>query len=36
MNFAEDRMLAKRAGGGYLFVHRSLQEYFATLSEGPA
>jgi hypothetical protein len=29
LDFADDRILLRRAGGGYLFVHRLLQDYFA-------
>jgi hypothetical protein len=30
------RGLLRRVGGGYIFIHRSLLEYFADLYEGPA
>jgi hypothetical protein len=28
-----DRLLLRRVGGGYIFIHRTLMEYFASLSE---
>ena len=30
---AKDLIFLRRAGGGYIFIHRSLLEYFAALSE---
>jgi eukaryotic-like serine/threonine-protein kinase len=33
MSFAEQRMLVKSAGGGYVFLHKSVQDYFASLGE---
>jgi eukaryotic-like serine/threonine-protein kinase len=29
LDYADSRILLRRAGGGYLFVHRLLQDYFA-------
>jgi eukaryotic-like serine/threonine-protein kinase len=31
LDYATDRVFLRRVGGGYIFVHRLLQEYFATL-----
>jgi hypothetical protein len=31
LDFATERILLRRVGGGYIFVHRLLQEYFASL-----
>jgi len=32
LEYARERIFLRRAGGGYIFVHRLLREYFATLS----
>ena len=29
LDFATDRVLLRRVGGGYMFVHRRIQDYFA-------
>jgi len=29
LNFAADRVLLRKVGGGYMFVHRRIQDYFA-------
>jgi hypothetical protein len=31
LNYATERIFLRRVGGGYIFVHRLLQEYFAGL-----
>jgi hypothetical protein len=31
LNFATDRIFLRKVGGGYIFVHRMLMEYFASL-----
>ncbi|HAH00516.1 MAG TPA: hypothetical protein DCL75_17070 [Ktedonobacter sp.] len=31
LNFASERVLLRKVGGGYIFVHRLLMEYFASL-----
>ncbi len=36
LDYAAGRAFLRRAGGGYLFVHRLLQEHFAALGEGAA
>ena len=36
LDHAAGRAFLRRAGGGYLFVHRLLQEHFAALGEGAA
>lgn len=33
LNSAADLILLRRVGGGYQFIHRSLQEYFAALDD---
>lgn len=33
LDFAAERILLRKVGGGYIFIHRSLLEYFATLYE---
>jgi len=30
---ATDRIFLRKVGGGYIFIHRLLQEYFASLAE---
>lgn len=30
LEFAKERPLLRRVGGGYIFIHRTLLEYFAT------
>jgi hypothetical protein len=32
LDYATDRVFLRRVGGGYIFVHRLLQEYFASLA----
>ena len=34
MGSAVERIFLQRVGGGYIFVHRMLLEFFATLGEG--
>ena len=31
LDYAVDRILLRKVGGGYIFIHRSLQSYFASL-----
>jgi hypothetical protein len=31
LDFCADRILMRKVGGGYIFIHRLLLEYFATL-----
>jgi hypothetical protein len=31
LDYAAERILLRKAGGGYIFVHRLLLEYFASL-----
>jgi hypothetical protein len=31
LNYAAERILLRKVGGGYIFVHRLLLEYFASL-----
>jgi|SRR5208337_1996165 len=33
LNYASDLLFLRRVGGGYIFVHRLLLEYFASLEE---
>ena len=35
LEFAAERILLRRVGGGYIFTHRLLLEYFSTLEEAP-
>ena len=35
LDFAAERILLRRVGGGYIFVHRLLLEYFASLDSTP-
>lgn len=34
LDYATDRVFLRKVGGGYIFVHRYLMEYFATQDEG--
>lgn len=34
LDYAAERILLRKVGGGYIFIHRLLQEYFASLYEG--
>jgi len=36
LNYATERLLLRRVGGGYIFIHRVLMEYFASLEPHPA
>jgi len=36
LDYADGRILLRRAGGGYLFVHRLLQDYFAAQAQQDA
>jgi DNA polymerase III delta prime subunit len=33
LEYAKDRLLLRRVGGGYIFIHRTLMEYFAARDE---
>jgi hypothetical protein len=33
LDHAAERILLRKVGGGYIFVHRMLLEYFANLEE---
>jgi eukaryotic-like serine/threonine-protein kinase len=35
LDYADGRILLRRAGGGYLFIHRLLQDHFATRTTSP-
>ena len=34
LDYCVDRIFLRRVGGGYIFIHRYLMEYFASLTEG--
>ena len=34
LDHATERILLQKVGGGYIFIHRLLQDYFASLSQG--
>jgi hypothetical protein len=34
--YAADRIYLRKAGGGYIFIHRMLMEYFAALETEPS
>jgi hypothetical protein len=34
LDYAAERILLRKVGGGYIFVHRLLLEYFALLDAG--
>jgi hypothetical protein len=36
LDYAAERLFLRRVGGGYIFVHRLLLEYFASLAEPSA
>jgi hypothetical protein len=31
LDYAAERVLLRKVGGGYIFIHRLLQDYFASL-----
>src|SRR5437667_528470 len=33
LDYATERILLRKVGGGYIFIHRLLQEYFASVSD---
>jgi hypothetical protein len=33
LDYADERILLRKVGGGYIFIHRLLQDYFASLYE---
>ncbi len=35
LDYAADRILLRKVGGGYIFIHRMLLEYFASLDTTP-
>jgi hypothetical protein len=35
LDYAAERMFLRKVGGGYIFVHRLLQDYFAALEDDP-
>lgn len=35
LDYASERIFLRKVGGGYVFVHRMLMEYFASLEPGP-
>jgi hypothetical protein len=35
LDYAAERILLRKVGGGYIFVHRQLLDYFASLDEPP-
>jgi hypothetical protein len=35
LDYAAERLLLRKVGGGYIFVHRMLMEYFVSLEHGP-
>ena len=36
LDYAAERILLRKVGGGYIFVHRLLLEYFTSLDSTPA
>jgi eukaryotic-like serine/threonine-protein kinase len=36
LNYCAERIFLRKVGGGYIFVHQLLLEYFATLGDKPA
>ena len=36
LDCAAERIFLRKVGGGYIFIHRLLQDYFASLDEGDA
>jgi hypothetical protein len=34
LDYCAERILLRKVGGGYIFIHRLLQEHFASLYEG--
>jgi hypothetical protein len=35
LDYATERIFLRKVGGGYVFVHRMLMDYFASLEPGP-
>jgi eukaryotic-like serine/threonine-protein kinase len=35
LDYAVERILLGKVGGGYIFIHRMVLEYFASLATGP-
>jgi hypothetical protein len=35
LDYAAERILLRKVGGGYIFIHRLLLEYFASLDSTP-
>jgi hypothetical protein len=36
LDYAADRIFLRKVGGGYIFIHRMLMEYFAALETDPS
>ena len=36
LDFATDRIFLRKVGGGYIFIHRMLMEYFVSLETPPS
>ena len=36
LDYAAERIFLRKVGGGYMFIHRRLLEYFAALEHDPA
>src|SRR5262249_7701790 len=34
LDYRAERLFLRKVGGGYIFIHRMVMEYFASLSEG--
>lgn len=34
LDYAAERIFLRKIGGGYIFIHRYLMEYFASLTPG--
>jgi hypothetical protein len=35
-DYAADRIILRKVGGGYIFIHRMVMEYFAALEADPS
>ena len=36
LDYAAERIFLRKVGGGYIFIHRMLMEYFASLETQPS
>jgi hypothetical protein len=36
LDYAAERIFLRKVGGGYIFIHRMLMEYFAALEAEPS